>query len=177
MVKISHTYNTKNQEKWANHYWKLINRALYRELPKNEYVEKHHMFPKCLFGNNPFVVALTPEEHYLAHQLLVKMYPEHKKLVHACNVLGSAGGGVKIYGWLRRLRSKAMSELHKGRTSPNKGISMSQEQKSKISNTKKGICTLSKEQIEPPRFSRRLQLMRKWSYDQENQHQLFTGSP
>jgi len=37
--------------------------------------------------------------------------------------------------------------------------------------------TFVKQLVEPPRFSRRLQLMRKWGYDQENHKQLFTGSP
>jgi hypothetical protein len=36
--------------------------------------EAHHVFPKCLFGDNQTLVNLTPREHYLAHLLLYKMY-------------------------------------------------------------------------------------------------------
>ena len=54
-------------------YNKLINRAKNRNIMG--YVEKHHIIPKCLGGEDckTNLVNLTPEEHYLAHQLLVKI--------------------------------------------------------------------------------------------------------
>ena len=37
-----------------------------------KFFEKHHVFPKCIFGNNSYLVKLTPREHYIAHLLLAK---------------------------------------------------------------------------------------------------------
>lgn len=56
------------------------------------------------------LVALTPEEHYLAHLLLVKMYPDNRSLVYAANkmTVGSryAKRSNKRYGWLKRRYSE-----------------------------------------------------------------------
>ena len=38
------------------------------------YIEKHHVFPKSIFGNNKRLVKLTAKEHYIAHALLEKIY-------------------------------------------------------------------------------------------------------
>lgn len=53
------------------------------------------------------IVELTPEEHYVAHQLLVKIYPNNKGLIWAA-ILMTGHPTVKertnnkIYGWLKR---------------------------------------------------------------------------
>lgn len=39
---------------------------------KDPYFEKHHIFPKSIFGKNSKVVCLTAREHYIAHMLLWK---------------------------------------------------------------------------------------------------------
>ena len=41
------------------------------------YSEKHHIVPRCLGGTDEAtnLVSLTPEEHYLCHLILVKIYP------------------------------------------------------------------------------------------------------
>jgi hypothetical protein len=64
-------------------YDDLIDRARGRVI--EEYTEKHHVVPRCMGGNNAKInlVRLTPEEHYLAHQLLVKIHPEHHGLIKA----------------------------------------------------------------------------------------------
>ena len=51
-------------------YDSLINRARLRAL--TSYKEGHHIVPKCMGGTDDKdnLVDLTPEEHYLAHQLL-----------------------------------------------------------------------------------------------------------
>jgi hypothetical protein len=56
------------------------------------------------------LVRLLPEEHYLAHQLLVKIYPTNTKLVYAANMLtmGPARSN-KQYGWIKRKLSVIMS--------------------------------------------------------------------
>jgi hypothetical protein len=88
-------------------YDSLINRAKEREL--EGYVERHHVVPRCIGGSDDEenIVSLTPEEHFVAHILLVKIHPEHPKLIFAANMMGLNSNGKrpnnrKIYGWLRR---------------------------------------------------------------------------
>ena len=62
------------------------------------------------------IVHLTPEEHYVAHQLLVKIHPTNQSLIYAANMMCSAndthrqdgqGRNNKLYGWLKRRLSLA----------------------------------------------------------------------
>lgn len=55
------------------HYIKLIRKAESRRVIDG-YVEKHHVFPRSIFGENTRVVLLTAKEHYIAHFLLWKLY-------------------------------------------------------------------------------------------------------
>ena len=63
------------KNKYTKIYFDIINRAATRDLPLNEYVEKHHIIPKSLSGSNKKsnLVKLTPKEHFVCHRLLVKM--------------------------------------------------------------------------------------------------------
>lgn len=110
---------------YKKHYDLLIKRAKNRILPEDIYTEKHHILPKCLGGGDWQVnlVRLTPEEHYLAHQLLVKMHPNDKNL--ACAVVRMSGGntGNKAYGWIRRKVAEATRDRLKG-------VPLSEEHKS-----------------------------------------------
>lgn len=65
-------------------YLQLIEKAQNRDVI-NVYTEKHHIIPKCLGGNNNEnnLVVLTGKEHYIAHHLLLKIYPENKSIYHA----------------------------------------------------------------------------------------------
>ena len=54
-------------------YCNLIRKAENR-IPPEEYTEKHHIFPKSIFGKNNRIVVLTGREHYIAHALLEKIY-------------------------------------------------------------------------------------------------------
>lgn len=92
-------------------YDDLIERVRVRIAPAVS--EQHHVLPRCLGGtddqNN--LVHLTPEEHYVAHQLLVKLYDD-PRLVFAANMMTVNGMGQhrssnKRYGWLRRRYIKA----------------------------------------------------------------------
>jgi hypothetical protein len=58
-------------------------------------------------STNP--VKLTPEEHYVAHQLLVKMHPKNPKLVKAAQMMIPNRPSNKLYGWLRRRFATVMS--------------------------------------------------------------------
>lgn len=95
---------------YKKHYDLLINRAKNRLL--ETYTEKHHIIPRCMGGNNlpENLVRLTPEEHYIAHQLLVKIYPDNLKLLHAANMMAVSNNkqvrNNKRYGWLKRRLSE-----------------------------------------------------------------------
>ena len=95
-------------------YETLIERARDRSL--KIYTESHHVKPRCLGGSNDKsnLVELTPEEHYLAHQLLVRIYPYNSGLVLAAHMMTTGRPSNKLYGWLRRRHSKAMSEMQSG---------------------------------------------------------------
>lgn len=91
---------------YSKHYNSLIIRAKTRII--DGYVEKHHIIPKCLGGTDDIsnIVILTPEEHFLAHQLLVKIYPENKSIIFAARMMcvGSDNHkrNNKLYAWLKR---------------------------------------------------------------------------
>lgn len=87
-------------------YENLILHGKSREL--SEYKERHHIIPKCMGGGDTAdnLVDLTPEEHYVAHQLLVKIYPTNRKLLYAVMMMSAGTEYVKRnnkqYGWLKR---------------------------------------------------------------------------
>jgi hypothetical protein len=89
-------------------YSDLIARAHTRSRLVHEYYEQHHIVPKCVGGTDSKenLVLLTPEEHFVAHQLLVKMYPKEVKLVYAVLMMTVSSKATsrsnKRYGWLRR---------------------------------------------------------------------------
>lgn len=83
-------------------YNQLIARARDREL--SGYFEKHHVIPRCLNGQDSEknLVKLTPEEHYVAHQLLIKIYPDNHALAKAAAMMIPNRPTNKMYGWVRR---------------------------------------------------------------------------
>lgn len=83
-------------------YANLINKAKNRIL--DGYKETHHIIPRCMNGTDDKenLVDLTPEEHYVAHQLLVKIYPNEHCLINAAAMMIPKRPSNKMYGWLRR---------------------------------------------------------------------------
>jgi hypothetical protein len=116
-------------------YERIISRGKDRII--EGYKERHHIIPRCMGGSNRSdnLVNLTPEEHYVCHQLLVKIYPDNHKLIYAAtamtmnNVFHKRSN--KYYGWLKRKLSVVQSEARKG-------ISLSIEHCNNISKSKKG---------------------------------------
>lgn len=102
-------------------YENLINRSKNRVL--EDYTEKHHIVPKCMGGSDEQenLVNLTPEEHYVAHQLLVKIYPDNDSLIYAACMMVPNRPNNKLYGWLRRKLSKTRSRQQTGKTNSNFG--------------------------------------------------------
>lgn len=114
---------------YSRHYNTLIDRARTRTILPGIYFEKHHIIPKCLGGNNEpdNIVNLFPEEHYIAHLLLVKIHPTEKKLVYAarlmCRDSKNTKRNNKEYAWLK----ERFINLKKG-------IPRTDEEKEKIRN-------------------------------------------
>jgi hypothetical protein len=96
-------------------YDSLIERGQNRTL--EDYTENHHIIPRCMGGSNDKenLVKLTPEEHYVAHQLLVKIYPNNPPLVKAAAMMVPNRPNNKMYGWIRRQFSLVQSESQKGK--------------------------------------------------------------
>jgi hypothetical protein len=92
----------------------LITRAKSRNLV--EYTEKHHILPRSLGGsdNKNNIVKLTPEEHYLAHQLLVRITNNDPRMVKAAVMMCRNRPSNKLYGWLRRRLANSKSAEMKG---------------------------------------------------------------
>jgi hypothetical protein len=66
---------------YLKHYCNLIRKAENRTPPEG-YTEKHHTFPKSIFGNNNRIVILSGREHYIAHSLLEKVCIQRYGLKH-----------------------------------------------------------------------------------------------
>jgi hypothetical protein len=105
-------------------YDNLIDNAVERNWNRSTascYVEFHHIIPKCIGGCDSAdnVVCLTAREHFVAHLLLVKMYPEESKLVFAAHMLtrGTNKHGRsnnREYQWLKECRSKHIGNILRG---------------------------------------------------------------
>lgn len=121
---------------YAAHYGRLIERARGRII--EGYKEKHHVVPRCMGGGNePLnIVELTGEEHYVAHQLLVWMFPDVCWLALAAFRMAKQCTGNKAYGWLRRRMAKEQAKAMMGvrRT----GRPVSQETRDKTAATLRG---------------------------------------
>ena len=120
------------------------------------YVEKHHILPRCLGGTDDKenIVELYPDEHYLAHLLLCKIYPKNQKLLYAAmnmttgSMINNGKRTNKAYGWLRRQYAESMSgdnnpnrknpELQKLAALKRTGQKRTEETKTKMSMSQKG---------------------------------------
>lgn len=101
---------------YVKHYNKLIERAQGRAI--SGYKEKHHVIPKCMGGTDSILnlVELTPEEHFLAHQLLVKIHPNNRSIICALSRMICVSekhkgnrSACKMYGWIRRAIKSGLS--------------------------------------------------------------------
>jgi co-chaperonin GroES (HSP10) len=103
-------------------YDSLINRGQHREY--DGYTEIHHIVPRCLGGSDDQLnlVRLTPEEHYLAHQLLTRIHPQNSKLVYAAVMMCPNRPTNKMYGWLKRRLSAIQTEKFLNGGSPTQDL-------------------------------------------------------
>jgi len=136
---------------YTRHYNLLIERARTRVL--DSYAEKHHVIPRCMGGpnNKENIVSLTGREHFVAHLLLIKIYPANPKLV--CAAVKMRGNrkyyqnNSRLYEWLRIRHSKAVSELLTG-------VPKTKEHCKNISESGKGKHSASKSQTHKDKISK-----------------------
>lgn len=125
-----------------------------RKKYKGQYYERHHIVPKCIGGldNKENLILLTAREHFVAHKLLVEIYPNNNSLIYSYNYMSVMSNcherDYKIsnreYKWLREKLSSIMSnrivsvqtkeKISKSRCN----ITVSQETKDKIRKTLTG---------------------------------------
>lgn len=97
-------------------YLKLYNRLTSLKNTQNEYYESHHIIPKCLGGSNDQsnLIMLTARQHFIAHKLLIKIYPNNSLLHHAFAMMASTNRyqnrvyTSKQYSEMKNSRSLAM---------------------------------------------------------------------
>jgi len=94
-------------------YDNLILSRSNKTLKKDEYYESHHIVPKCIGGSDDKtnLIFLTYREHFLAHLLLTKIYPEHRGINYAllCMLRKHTHGRVitsKVYETIKKNFSK-----------------------------------------------------------------------
>ena len=133
--------------KYTVWYFNIIKQALLRSLPKDHYIERHHIIPKSAGGSNKKdnLARLTAKEHFVCHRLLPKMVNDStikSKLLFASWAMATMNPQSHRYGDRRRctssyyvaLREHVASENRKRQTgvSPgNKGSKHSEDRKQK----------------------------------------------
>jgi hypothetical protein len=125
------------QNKYTYWYYGIISNAQLRNLPKNTYIEKHHIIPRSLGGTNEHtnLVKLTAREHFVCHLLLTKMVNgiARKSMCYA------AWQMTLIKDRRRHKPTARMYEILKKKLSQSyKGIPKTEEQKKKQSAIMKG---------------------------------------
>lgn len=73
---------------YAAIYNRLMERS--RGRIREGYMERHHVVPRCMGGGNEKenLVFLTAKEHFIAHKLLVRMFPQVRGLWLALVAMG-----------------------------------------------------------------------------------------
>lgn len=143
------------QNKYTCWYYNIIKQAQSRSLTPDIYVEKHHIIPRSLGGNNSKsnIVNLTAREHFVCHLLLTKMTTNNSmyKMKHALNMISNVkniGKGryvpsSRIYEYVRKCHREAIKNswtIEKRRTHAEKiskvvkGIKRSESMKEKMKN-------------------------------------------
>ena len=116
-------------------YNQLIERAIKRGSIEG-YTELHHIKPKCLGGEDKLsnLVELTYREHFLAHWLLYRIYPNNSKLAYAFHAMSMDKYGHHKY----TPSSRALAEQKEAIINARRGTTHTEETKKKISQSTKG---------------------------------------
>lgn len=127
--------------KYSKWYFSIIANSHTRNLLPNTYVEKHHILPKSLGGNNKKenIAVLTAKEHLICHLLLVRMTTGDAKSKMACAAMrmmfsSRTHNRCKISSRTYESVRITVAESKKGKSS----FSHTEESKKKISQSKIG---------------------------------------
>lgn len=102
-------------------YTDLVLRAKSRKT--KGYTESHHIKPRCIGGTDEKdnLVKLTAREHFIAHLLLSKIYPEETGLILAIQMMCVSSNSHsnerinnRMYSWLKEKFSKVISKQQMG---------------------------------------------------------------
>lgn len=134
-------------------YNQLVEKAKVRGLDKSKvpfYTEAHHIVPVCIGGSNEAsnFVLFSGREHFIAHMLLWKAYPENVSLMRAAHIMSSRwtndiagnshkGINSKVYSKLREEYSQAVSMQCSGENNPMFGVKHPPELLAQIKATRK----------------------------------------
>lgn len=109
------------------------------------YYEKHHIIPRCLNGSNlkDNLILFTPKEHFVAHKLLIRIYPNAPKLINALWMMSTTKRsfdrnyivGSREYSILKIEWNKSNSGIN----NPRYGSVMSEKQKEILKKANTGI--------------------------------------
>lgn len=92
-------------------YIDLINNAKHKSY--TGYFENHHIIPKSIGGSDEVgnLVLLSAREHFVAHQLLVKIFPKNDKLLYAARLcMITQPYPNKFKNWIAIKYSKLLSQ-------------------------------------------------------------------
>ena len=105
-------------------YQRIYNAIIDRARKRNfvGYSERHHATPRCLRGSNDptNIVRLTGKEHFIAHALLTRIYPNEVKLRFAFNMMSVISPSQerifsRLFETNRIKLSVDLSNIHRGR--------------------------------------------------------------
>ena len=128
-------------------YCNLIRKAERRNFLEG-YTEKHHTFPKSIFGKNKKIVILTAREHYIAHALLEKIYIKRYGLQNwktqkmICAHISMTSKGKYHNSYLYENVKKRFSNCRKGKNNPFYGKKHTEKNKAIMKNTGKKVFDL-----------------------------------
>lgn len=129
-------------------YIKLIRNSQIKQEPES--YEKHHIFPKSVYGENKHIIKLSPREHYIAHAILYKgfkkrygekhyktikmakafLFMHSKNSYQKCRYINS-----RLYEKLKEDYYKYNPFCRKGKNHPSYGFIRSKETKEKQGRT------------------------------------------
>ena len=102
------------------------------------FTEAHHIIPKSLGGSDGLhnKVLLTPREHYIAHLLLIKMYPDSLEMIRAVRFMGDRGK-IKNSRLFANIR-QAYTEMSSGKGNPFYGKTHSESNRKIMGDARRG---------------------------------------
>lgn len=111
-------------------YDQLIENRKFRINEKEQYIEKHHVIPKSMGGSDDLsnIVELTPREHFIAHWLLYRIYPNESSMIYAFWMMTNR---------FKNFSSIAYEESKIAHSNNHKGFKHSSETKKRISKKRK----------------------------------------